>query len=153
MKEIIAYEMIYNKALKYQNDIICIPFQKEYWNEYMTIYNECFYKIRKALEVEPIRFHYDYFQIKDKINDIFLYLQNGVIVGAVSCYENELDDLIVEKSFQGQGIGQKLLLWGMNHIKEQGYEEIILHVAEWNQNAMKLYLKNGFSIKKRERVR
>ena len=41
MKEIIAYEMIYNKALKYQNDIICVPFQKEYWNEYMKIYNEC----------------------------------------------------------------------------------------------------------------
>ncbi len=108
--------MIYNKALKYQNDIICVPFQKEYWNEYMKIYNECFYKMRKALEVEPINFYYDYSQIKDKINDIFLYLQNGVIVGAVSCYENELDDLIVEKSFQGQGIGQKLLFWGMNHI-------------------------------------
>lgn len=153
MKEIIAYEMIYDKALKYQNDIICVPFQKEYWNEYMKIYNECFYNMRKSLEVEPINFYYDYSQIKEKIKDTFLYLQNGVIIGAVSCYENELDDLIVEKSFQGQGIGQKLLLWGMNHIKEQGYEEIILHVAEWNQNAVKLYLKNGFSIKKREKVR
>lgn len=153
MKQIIAYEMIYNKALKYQNDIICVPFQKEYWNEYMKIYNECFYKMRKALEVEPINFYYDYSQIKDRIKDIFLYLQDGVIIGAVSCYENELDDLIVEKSFQGQGIGQKLLFWGINHIKEQGYDEIILHVAEWNQNAVKLYLKNGFSIKKRERVR
>lgn len=153
MKEIIAYEMIYNKALKYQNDIICVPFQKEYWNEYMKIYNECFYKMRKALEVEPINFYYDYSQIKDKINDIFLFLQNGVIIGAVSCYENEIDDLIVEQSFQGQGVGQKLLLWGMNHIKEQGHEEIILHVAEWNQNAVKLYLNNGFSIKKREKVR
>ncbi len=145
--------MIYNKALKYQNDIICVPFQKEYWNEYQKIYNECFYKMRKALEVEPINFYDDYSQIKDKIKDIFLYLQNGIIIGAVSCYENEIDDLIVEKSFQRQGIGQKLLLWGINHIKEQGYEEIILHVAEWNQNAVKLYLKNGFRIKKRERVR
>ena len=144
--------MLYNKAFEYQNDIICVPFQKKYWNEYMSIYNECFYKMRKALEVEPINFYYEYSQIKDKIKDIFLYLQNGGIIGAVSCYENELDDLIVEKSFQGQGIGQKLLLWGINHIKEQGYEEIILHVAEWNQNAVKLYLKNGFSIKKRERV-
>ena len=145
--------MLYNKAFEYQNDIICVPFQKKYWNEYMSIYNECFYKMRKALEVEPINFYYEYSQIKDKIKDIFLYLQNGGIIGAVSCYENELDDLIVEKSFQGQGIGQKLLLWGINHIKEQGYEEIILHVAEWNQNAVKLYLKNGFSIVKRERVR
>lgn len=148
MKEIIAYEMIYNKALKYQNDIICVPFQKEYWNEYQKIYNECFYKMRKALEVEPINFYDDYSQIKDKIKDIFLYLQNGIIIGAVSCYENEIDDLIVEKSFQRQGIGQKLLFWGINHIKEQGYEEIILHVAEWNQNAVKLYLKNGFSTQR-----
>lgn len=101
--------------------------------------------------MELINFYSDYSQIKDKINDIFLYLQNGAIVGAVSCYGNELDDLIVAKSFQRQGLGQKLLLWGMNHIKEQGYEEIILHVAEWNQNAMKLYLKNVFSVKKREK--
>ena len=36
----------------------------------------------------------------------FFFLQNGVIIGAVSCYENEIDDLIVEQSFQGQGIGQ-----------------------------------------------
>lgn len=153
MKEIIAYEMSFDKILEYQNDISCIPFQEQYWNEYMKIYNECFYKMRKELEVEPINFYSDYSQIKDKVKDIFLYLQNGVIAGAVSCYGNELDDLIVAKSFQRQGIGQKLLLWGMNHIKEQGYEEIVLHVAEWNQNAVKLYLKNGFRIKKKEKVR
>jgi len=152
MKEIVAYEMVFDKTLEYQNDIICISFQEKYWDEYMKIYNECFYKMRKELEVEPVNFYYDYSQIKDKINDIFLYLENGVIVGAVSCYGNELDDLIVEKSFQGQGIGQKLLLWGMNHIKEQGYEKIVLHVAEWNQNAVKLYLKNGFSVTKKEKV-
>lgn len=145
--------MIFDQTLEYQDDIICVPFQKNYWEEYMRIYNECFYKMRKELEVEPLNFYYDYSQIKDKINDIFLYLQNGGIAGAVSCYGNELDDLIVGKSFQGQGIGQKLLLWGMNHIKEQGYEEIILHVAEWNQNAVKLYLKNGFCITKKERVK
>ena len=148
MKEIIAYEMTFDKTLEYHNDINCIPFQEQYWNEYMKIYNECFYKMRKELEVEPINFYSDYSQIKDKLNNIF-----GEIAGAVSCYGNELDDLFVEKSFQGQGIGQKLLFWGMSHIKEQGYEEIILHVAEWNQNAVKLYLKNGFSIKKKEKVR
>ena len=153
MKEIIAYEMFFDKTLEYKNDIICVPFQEKYWNEYKKIYNECFYKMRKELEVEPINFYSGYYQIKDKINNIFLYFQNEVIAGAVSCYGNELDDLIVNKPFQGQGLGQKLLLWGMNHIKEQGYKEIILHVAEWNQNAVKLYLKNGFSIKKRERVR
>lgn len=64
-----------------------------------------------------------------------------------------MEEIIVEKLFQRQGIGQKLLLWGMNHIKEQGYEEIILHVAEWNQGAVKLYLKNGFTIKETKKTR
>jgi len=87
MKEIVAYEMVFDKTLEYQNDIICVSFQEKYWDEYMKMYNECFYKMRKELEVEPVNFYYDYSQIKDKINDIFLYLRNGVIVGAVSCYE------------------------------------------------------------------
>ncbi len=50
MKEIIAYEMVCDKTLEYQNDIICISILKEkYWNEYMKIYNECFYKMRKSV--------------------------------------------------------------------------------------------------------
>lgn len=153
MKQIIAYEMSFDKMAAYSKDISCVPFQKQYWHEYMNIYNDCFYEMRRALEIEPINFYTDYSQIEDKVEGIFLYLQNGAIAGAVSCYGNELDDLIVGKPFRRQGLGQKLLLWGINHIKEQGYKEIILHVAEWNQNAVELYLKNGFIIRKRERVR
>ena len=153
MKEIIVYEMSFKGAIKYNIDIFCIPFQKRYWNEYMQIYNECFYEMRKALEIEPINFYSDYSQMEDKISGTYLYLQNGVIVGAVSCYGSELDDLIVNKSFQKQGFGQKLLLWGINHIREQGYDEVILHVAEWNRNAVRLYLKTGFNIIKKEKVR
>lgn len=28
---------------------------------------------------------------------------------------------------------------GMHHIKEQGYDDIVLHVTDWNSNAVKLY--------------
>ena len=61
--------------------------------------------------------------------------------------------MFVDKAFQRQGLGRKLLLWGISHIKQQGYNEIILHVAKWNQNAIKLYLETGFTIQKEERVR
>ena len=64
----------------------------------------------------------------------------------LSCYGNKIDDLFVDKAFQRQGLGRKLLLWGINHIKQQGYNEIILHVAKWNQNAIKLYLETGFTL-------
>ena len=41
----------------------------------------------------------------------------------------------------------------MNHIKGQGYNEVILHVTKWNERAVKLYLKNGFCIQEIEKVR
>ncbi len=40
MKEIIAYEMSFNKMFAYPNDARCVPFQEQYWDEYMKIYNE-----------------------------------------------------------------------------------------------------------------
>ncbi|MDE6593138.1 MAG: GNAT family N-acetyltransferase [Oscillospiraceae bacterium] len=153
MIEIIVYEMSLSKKLNYKADIICIPFEEKYWREYMKIYNECFYEMRKELEIEPINFYFDYSQMEGKADATFLYLQNGVIAGAVSCYKNELDDLIVSKAFQGRGIGEKLLLWGINRIQMQGYEEVMLHAAEWNKNAVRLYLKNGFKVIKKEKIR
>ena len=153
MKEIIVYEMSFNGKKMCPTNILCVSFQEKYWNEYMRIYNESFYEMRKDLEIEPYNFYSDYSQVKNKTNDTFLYLQDGIIIGAVSCFGNEVDDLIVNKAFQGQGFGQKLLLWGMNHIKEQGYDEIVLHVAEWNQHAVNLYLKTGFHIRNKEKVR
>ena len=119
----------------------------------MGIYNECFYEMRKDLEIEPFNFYLDYAQMQDKADVTFLYLYDGAIAGAVSCYGNELDDLIVKKSMQGKGLGKKLLLWGMNYPKEQRYNEIVLHVAGWNKNAMEMYLKTGFTIQKEEKVR
>ena len=59
----------------------------------------------------------------------------------------EIDDLFVASAFRGEGYGMKLLLWGMNHIREQGHEEIVLHVAEWNSAAVKMYLDVGFTIR------
>lgn len=53
MKEIIAYEMSFKDSVKPDKDFSCIPFQRKYWDEYMGIYNECFYEMRKDLEIEP----------------------------------------------------------------------------------------------------
>lgn len=33
MKEIIAYEMSFDKKFEYLNDVSCIPFQEQYWDE------------------------------------------------------------------------------------------------------------------------
>ena len=153
MTEIIAYEMKLNKSKVDVPNIACIPFQKQYFEEYKRIYNECFYDMRKALNIEPYHFLHDYEQIADKIGDIYLLVDKEVIIGSVACYGNEIDDLIVNQRFQRQGYGKQLLLWAIQRIRERSDKSIVLHVADWNKGAIMLYEKCGFEIVKAEKVR
>jgi ribosomal protein S18 acetylase RimI-like enzyme len=153
MKEIIAYEMQFDGEVIKFADIELIPFQEKYYSEYELIYNECFYDMRKELDVQPYHFYSDFGQMKDKMKDIFLLLQDDIIVGSVACYGNEVDDLIVNKKYQDNGIGQKLLLWAISHIRTYSQNPIIIHVAKWNEKALSIYQRNGFNIIKTEKIR
>lgn len=41
----------------------------------------------------------------------------------------------------------------MNHIRQTSNEPVLLHVAKWNEKAIRLYEKVGFEITNIERVR
>ena len=151
--EVIAYEMKHDKEFVEQSMIACVPFETQYFEQYKRIYNECFYDMREALEIEPYNFLIDYEQIREKASDIYLLVKDSEIIGSVACYGNEIDDLIVNKKFQRKGYGKQLLLWGMQQIRKKNAEPITLHVAEWNQNALRLYKKIGFEVISSERVR
>ena len=100
--------------------------------------------LTKQLEAKGVKVYYG--QISEKANNIYLYIHNDEIVGSVACYGNEVDDLIVNKKYQNNGYGKQLLLWGMQHIRENNNEPITLHVAKWNNDALMLYKKVGFEI-------
>lgn len=151
--EIVAYEMKYVNAVVNESAIVCIPFELKFFEEYMRIYNECFYEMRKELDIHPYHFLSTYEQIAEKVNDIYLLVNEDEIIGSVACYGNEIDDLIVNKSFQNKGYGKQLLLWGMKHIREKSNDPIVLHVAKWNDKALSLYQTAGFEITKVEKVR
>ncbi len=151
--EIIAYEMKYVKDDIEKSNILCIPFEQKYFQQYMKIYNTCFYEMRKFLAIEPYNFLNDYKQVREKSKDIFLLGSGEEIIGSIACYGNEIDDLIVKKEFQNRGYGKQLLLWGMNHIRQTSNEPILLHVAKWNDKAFMLYKKVGFVLTNTVRVR
>lgn len=151
--EIIAYEMKYSREDIEKCDITCIPFEQKYFQEYMKIYNACFYEMREVLDIKPYNFLSNYEQIDEKSKDIFLLVIDGEIIGSVACYGSEIDDLIVNKRFQNKGYGKQLLLWGMNYIRQNSQQPISLHVAKWNEKALKLYDKVGFVITNVEKVR
>ncbi len=151
--EIIAYKMKFHKDIIEQSNILCVPFEEKYFQAYMRMYNDCFYEMRKTLDIEPYNFLNDYEQIIEKINNIYLLVENEEIIGSVACYGNEIDDLIVSKKFQHKGYGKQLLLWAMQCIRKSNNEPIILHVAKWNKDAFMLYKKIGFEILSVEKVR
>lgn len=147
MKSFIVYEMIYKGETIHSEELKMISFEEKYYPQYEKIYNECFYDMRKALEIEPCNFYSDISQLKDKMSHIFLLLENNVIIGSVSCLENEIDDLIVNKLYQKRGYGIKILIWAINNIRKYSNKDILLHVAEWNKTAVMIYKKIGFEIK------
>ena len=153
MIEIIAYEMQFSSKTVQESDINLESFSDDFYSEYEKIYNECFFDMRKSLNVEPYNFYSVIEQLDNKKQNIYVLWDGDTLIGSVACYGNEIDDLIVNKDYQNKGIGRKLLLWAIEHIRSNNYEPIILHVAKWNEKALKLYLDNGFEISKIEKIR
>ena len=77
-------------------------------------------------------------------------IADGKLIGSVAIYDNEIDDLIVEKSCQRAGYGEALLQFAISYMQSSNIAPIVLHVADWNQGAIKMYMKNGFAIVKTE---
>lgn len=152
MKSFFAYEMEYIGKGPLMDAAPMIPFSEKYYPQYERIYNSCFYEMREALDVKPYNFYSDMEQVRDRMANIFLLMDHETIIGSVGCYGAEIDDLIVNKQFQRKGHGKRLLLWAVHHIRTYTDEPITIHVAEWNQNAIKLYLQNGFVVTKREQI-
>lgn len=66
-----VYEMQTNIAkIETEIGIECIPFDERFFEEYKRIYNECFYEMRKSLDIKPFCFLSDDTQIKDKSKNI-----------------------------------------------------------------------------------
>lgn len=153
MIEIIAYEMQFSSKTVQESDINLESFSDDFYSEYEKIYNECFFDMRKSLNVEPYNFYSAIEQLDNKKQNIYVLWDGDTLIGSVACYGNEIDDLIVNKAYQNKGIGRKLLLWAIEHIRSNNDEPIVLHVAKWNEKALKLYLDNGFEISKIEKIR
>ena len=153
MVEIIAYEMKFMGENIEEVEFDIEVFKDEFYPEYEKVYNECFFAMRKSLEIEPYNFYSSIEELEDKKKDIYILWDKNTVIGSVACYENEIDDLIVNKIYQNKGIGKKLLLWAIKHIRTSNDKDITLHVAEWNGNAKRIYLNNNFEITKVEKVR
>ena len=152
----VVYEMCFEKKAVPSPEIDCIPFDDEvfekYQEQYKEAYNAAFRHMREALGIKP----YDWFSeggaLLKENPDVYLFIDEGELVGSVGCYGNEIDDLFVCDKFRNRGYGRKLLIWAMNKMISKGCEKIMLHVAEWNKGAVQMYLNEGFVIVQKEEI-
>lgn len=149
---ITIYEMLWNRGEIPESEIDCIPFDERFIGKYMESYNEAFYPMRKELDIQPYNWYSDEKAILEKAGDIYLLTDQNELVGSVACYGNEIDDLFVCSKYRDTGMGRKLLLWAMNHIRKKGCGEIILHVAAWNERAVQMYKDAGFVLVEEKEV-
>ena len=62
-------------------------------------------------------------------------------------YIGYIGELVVDKSFRGNGVGSKLLKTAIDEVKKRGCSVIELDSAFHRKEAHKFYLKNGFTNK------
>lgn len=139
----LAYKMEYTHPVRETTDIKMIPYTADFQQRYKTLYNDCYRRMRTELDIRP----YDYIQddsfFAEGMDNVWLLVEGGELIGSVALKGEEIDDLLVDCRFQGRGYGRKILLWALQN---RPYEHAVLHVAAWNKRAMHLYETTGFTV-------
>lgn len=138
-----AFEMTYTSPVTEKSAVTLVPYSNDYQEQYKKLYNACYHEMREALGIRPFDFIQDDSFFNEGMEQVYILTDGGDLIGSVALKGNEIDDLLVATTHQGQGIGRQILLWALENI---GAEKIILHVAEWNQKAINLYKKTGFEV-------
>ncbi|MNH98542.1 putative acetyltransferase [compost metagenome] len=56
----------------------------------------------------------------------------------------EISSIYLLKEYQGLGYGKGLLDWGLERLRERGYQKVILWVLEENKHAIRFYERQNF---------
>ncbi|KYH34009.1 protease synthase and sporulation negative regulatory protein PAI 1 [Clostridium tepidiprofundi DSM 19306] len=104
---------------------------------------------------------YFYNALTEKIEEDALIFVDDKPIGFIcigKCRDNDLDDSYGEiwgiyllPSYWNQGLGYKLINWGINALIDRGFKNIILWVLKENINACKFYEKVGFCFEGTEK--
>lgn len=139
----LAHKMEYVRPVTEKTTVTLVSYDPKYQEQYKLIYNACYHEMREALDIKPYDFIQDDSFFEKGIDDVYLLIENGQLIGSVVLKGSEIDDLIVAPEFQNKGYGKQILLWAIEHVRT---DKISLRVAQWNEKAIRLYEKNGFEI-------
>ncbi len=143
----LVYEMEYKLPGKEKPSVSLIPYSSVYQEQYKTLYNESFHRMREELGIEPFDYIQDDSYFASGMENVYLLLQDEEIIGSVAIKGDEIDDLFVNSKYRGKAYGRQIVLWAMDQMTE---DHIRLHVADWNKQAISLYEDIGFEITRKK---
>jgi len=146
------YEMEY-KGGAVASTLPLVPFEEKYYEQYKKLMDDCFYEMRKALDIRPYEKHsYSLDEPTELKENTFLLLDDDEIICAVTCSETDIKNVAVSLKHQRKGYGRKLTEFAINYMQNRGDATIKLTVTKWNENAIALYESLGFVITKESTV-
>ena len=113
--------------------------EKELINLYYRIFNETYPNLKKDFDrsVDTVKGWLTNRPI------VYFVLCKDTLIGFMILGRNDLDQLYIDKPFQKQGIGSKLI-----KIAQKTYSQLSLFTFQENDNAINFYKKHGFEIQK-----
>lgn len=132
-------------------------YQPKQYEKYKQVYEECFYDMRRALDLKPYSCCSKPHLLEEDKGSIYMLWEKEELIGSVTLHEKsvnhvEIDDLIVNKKFQRNGYGRRLLHSAIAKLQQEYRNRevtITLGVALWNSYAIALYEECGFVCEKR----
>ena len=86
---------------------------------------------------------------KIPVSHNWVLIENNVVIGYVFGWmiegEYHLNNIAVNKQYQGKGLGQELLKTVLDYVKSRSGKLVFLEVMQNNEQAICLYEKNGFT--------
>ena len=86
--------------------------------------------------------------IRSPLAYYYCYVENNKLLGYISTmFDGEIVEILnfcVDKEYQHQGIGKKLISYVLSYLNTLGAKSSILEVRESNINAINLYKKIGY---------
>lgn len=146
------YEMEY-KGGSAESNLPLISFEEKYYEQYKKLINDCYYEMRKSLNIRPYEKHSYCLEELTKLKEnTFLFLNGDEIICAVACFKNDIGNVAVNLKYQRQGYGRKLMDFAISYMQKHGNSPIKLTVTKWNKNAIALYKSLEFEVMKETTV-
>ena len=147
------HEMHYKGKEQPVSDRMIVPYQDQYFEQYIEGMRTGFYEMRKVHDFQPYLCcecsEEKRKELLESKNNIFILLEQGKFAASASVREDDKDPLgpiFVVPAYQGRGYGRMVTGFAINEALQRGMKDINLEVVEWNVRAVNLYRSLGFEI-------